>query len=280
VSFGQNVDFLSSTIWTEAKDVKVSGDYAYVTFFSGLGIFDISDLTEPELISTIGFQFNSLNMALSGNYLYIANEEAGLKVVDVTNPYIPSVTAQRPLNATAVDVSVYGSYAFVATLNSGMHIVDISGTLPMIVSVFDTPGEAWGVKAIGSYAYIADGDSLMIVDVFDPVNPFRVGAYRHASEAVRAHPRAISDVFAEQGIEGLVEIPAIGSSIASLIREYVRSGRISLHDRLVGEEPSQIGPPVPIMPSTLPRTAQQLSHSMTVSTKRQQAPTIQIEAIG
>ena len=143
VSLAQNVDFLSSTIWTEAKDVKVSGQYAYVTFFSGLGVFDISNLSEPELISTIGFQFNSLNMDIDGNYLYIANEEAGMKIVDVTNPYLPTVAAQRPLNATAVDVSVYGNYAFVATLNTGMHVVDISGPLPIIVATFDTPGEGY-----------------------------------------------------------------------------------------------------------------------------------------
>lgn len=65
-------------------------------------------------------------------------------------------------------------------------------------------------------------------------NHFRVAAYHRASGTLRELPLAVADLFADRGIEGLEAMPGIGHSIASLIREYVRSGRISLLERMAG----------------------------------------------
>ena len=65
-------------------------------------------------------------------------------------------------------------------------------------------------------------------------NPFRVGAYRRAAETARACPESLVEVYLRDGIEGLDRLPGIGQSIASLIREYAGSGRISLLERLAG----------------------------------------------
>jgi DNA polymerase (family 10) len=65
-------------------------------------------------------------------------------------------------------------------------------------------------------------------------SPFRASAYRRAAATARACPNALVDVFTQEGVHGLERLPAIGRSIASLIREYARSGRISLLERLAG----------------------------------------------
>jgi hypothetical protein len=64
--------------------------------------------------------------------------------------------------------------------------------------------------------------------------PFRVGAYRRAAGTVADLPGPIADQFEAGGVNALERLPAIGHSIASLIREYVQSGRISLLERLEG----------------------------------------------
>jgi len=64
--------------------------------------------------------------------------------------------------------------------------------------------------------------------------PFRVAAYRRAAGTVADLPDPVADRFAQGGIDVLKRLPGIGTSLASLIREYVRSGRISLEDRLEG----------------------------------------------
>ncbi len=42
---------------------------------------------------------------------------------------------------------------------------------------FITPGEAWGVYVLGSYAYVADRYRLMIIDISNPSNPSQAGFY-------------------------------------------------------------------------------------------------------
>ena len=65
-------------------------------------------------------------------------------------------------------------------------------------------------------------------------SPFRVAAYRRAAGTVRALERPVSEVFEHEGLDGLVDLPAIGRSIAALVQEYVRSGRVTLLERLRG----------------------------------------------
>ena len=64
--------------------------------------------------------------------------------------------------------------------------------------------------------------------------PFRVAAYRRAAATVADLPDPICDRFEAGGVELLQRLPGIGSSLASLIREYVRTGHISLQERLEG----------------------------------------------
>ncbi len=66
-------------------------------------------------------------------------------------------------------------------------------------------------------------------------NRFRVRAYRHAAGVLRGWPRSVADIFAEEGIEGLGEIPGIGPSIARSIRDILLHGRLAMLDRLRGE---------------------------------------------
>jgi hypothetical protein len=63
---------------------------------------------------------------------------------------------------------------------------------------------------------------------------FRIEAYRRGADTLRAWPRPVADVFATEGVAGLEAMPGIGRSLTSLIREYVRSGRISLLERMNG----------------------------------------------
>lgn len=65
-------------------------------------------------------------------------------------------------------------------------------------------------------------------------NPFRVGAYRRAADTLRGLDTDVAELVAREGIQGLVELPAIGSGIARTIYEIVTTGRSSQLDRLRG----------------------------------------------
>ena len=65
-------------------------------------------------------------------------------------------------------------------------------------------------------------------------NPFRVGAYRKAAEAIAAHPRALREIFEAEGLPGLDAIAHVGPGIAAAIAEMLASGSWSQLDRLRG----------------------------------------------
>lgn len=66
-------------------------------------------------------------------------------------------------------------------------------------------------------------------------NPFRVQAYRHGAEVVRALDRPVSAIVADEGMAGLDRLPGIGRGLAGAIRELVTTQRLALLDRLRGE---------------------------------------------
>ena len=68
---------------------------------------------------------------------------------------------------------------------------------------------------------------------------FRVRAYRNASEKLRELAKPVRDVLEAEGLPGLVELPTIGKSIANLIEQFLRVGKIPLLDRLRGDETAE-----------------------------------------
>ncbi len=66
-------------------------------------------------------------------------------------------------------------------------------------------------------------------------NPFRVRAYRGAVSTLREMQRPVREILEEGCVEGLQELPGIGSSLASAIREIVRTGRLGMLERLEGQ---------------------------------------------
>lgn len=83
---------------------------------------------------------------------------------------------------------------------------------------------------------------------------FRVRAYQNASGTLRTLPTPVRVIFEHDGLAGLIDLPTIGHSIANLIEQFLRSGRILLLDRLRGEESAERAF------STLPSIGPELSH--------------------
>ncbi|UCE86886.1 MAG: DNA-binding protein [Deltaproteobacteria bacterium] len=66
-------------------------------------------------------------------------------------------------------------------------------------------------------------------------NLFRVRAYRAGARTARQISRSLIEILEDEGLAGLERLPAIGSSIASLISELAHTGRVVLLDRLEGQ---------------------------------------------
>jgi putative hydrolase len=66
-------------------------------------------------------------------------------------------------------------------------------------------------------------------------DPFRVTAYRNAATTLLWLESPIRQIAEREGVDGLMRLQTIGHSIASLVDQYVRTGRVMLLDRLRGE---------------------------------------------
>jgi hypothetical protein len=66
-------------------------------------------------------------------------------------------------------------------------------------------------------------------------NTFRVGAYRRAAATLRGLDRPAADIVRTSGLEGLMELPGIGETLARFIYQLVTTGRLPILDRLRGE---------------------------------------------
>ena len=95
-------------------------------------------------------------------------------------------------------------------------------------------------------------------------NPFRVSAYRHASETISRLAQDIGEIAATRGNAGLIELPNIGKGIASAIEELVTTGNWAQLERLRGTlDPAHLFQTVP---GIGPKTAEQIVETLHIDT--------------
>jgi len=70
-------------------------------------------------------------------------------------------------------------------------------------------------------------------------NPFRVRAYRNAAETIRQLEASLVRLAEEQGLDGLMQLPGIGRSLAHTLAHLAHSGRLPMLERLRGENAPQ-----------------------------------------
>jgi hypothetical protein len=119
------------------------------------------------------------DVAVSGNYAYVADGSSGLQVIDISDPTSPSFAGTYYTPGGAVGVAISGDYAFVADQNAGLQVIDISDpTTPSLAGSYDTPGNAKDVAISGDYAFVADYSAgLVVIDISDPTTPSLAGSY-------------------------------------------------------------------------------------------------------
>ena len=160
------------------------GDFGAGPEFGGLWIADVSNTSNPKIISTyrnLDGSAKSVTLSADGNTAFVAGGELGegdswLKIFNVSKPAeSPTLIASyaTPGDAMSITLSADGNTAFVADYKSGLQIINVSNLAqPTSIASFDTPGDAMSItlSADGNTAFVADGPGgVQIVDISDPV---------------------------------------------------------------------------------------------------------------
>lgn len=72
-----------------------------------------------------------------------------------------------------------------------------------------------------------------MADVLDEreANPYRVGAYRQAAQTIRVHAEPLAELYAEGGVNALMDLPGVGESLSAHIARYIETGRLGRRSR-------------------------------------------------
>lgn len=95
-------------------------------------------------------------------------------------------------------------------------------------------------------------------------NPFRINAYVKAARTLEDLDRDARDILRDEGVAGLIALPAIGRGLASAIDEIDRTGKLAQLDRLCGDAtPESLFQAVP---GVGPKLAHVIHESMHIDT--------------
>lgn len=130
-----------------------------------------------ELVGQYATADLAFDVAIAGNYAYIADRSDGLYVIDVSNPSDPTKVGQYTTAGQAYRVAVRDNYAYIAA-SDGLYIFDVSiPSNPTKVGIYSNIS-AEGVVVSGNYAYVTAGYfGLYVIDVSNQSNPIKVGHY-------------------------------------------------------------------------------------------------------
>jgi hypothetical protein len=144
----------------------------------GLKIVNVSDVSNPELVSQLKIGESVYDIALSngGDVLYAAHLSgvSAVNISDLSNPFIIS-TIITPGDAQAIRLSRDGALVYIADGYEGFHIIDVSqpSSLKLLKSM-NTPGEIYSLSlsANGALLYLADGSyGFKVFDLKYPTEP-------------------------------------------------------------------------------------------------------------
>jgi len=199
------LEFVSSELWSDLLQARADGNYLYVSFPYGIGVFDVTDEYHPELVEWLYIGCEVSQLLINGDYIFTAATDSGLVIIDKSSPTSLSIVGQLSFSDEANSVAVQGDYAYVTTPMNGLFMIDVSSlSSPSVISSLYIPGGTYYVFVDGDYAYVSRGMAgIVIVDVSDPASPGTRGTYS-SSTFIRSIYKKDQYLYLAAEIAGLV----------------------------------------------------------------------------
>ena len=123
---GHNVALIGQ-IGGAVDAVAVVGANAYVGAGPWLIVLDISNPAQPLKVGETDVMPGVVkDVAVDGTYAYVADSEAGLRVVNIANPAAPVEVGFYDTPGYAESVAISGTHAYVADYDAGLRVVSIA----------------------------------------------------------------------------------------------------------------------------------------------------------
>lgn len=149
-----------------------------------LELIDLSDPAHLRRRSTFAAPPGGVDVAISGQFAFVADGLAGLRVLDLSEPARPVSRAWIGAGEKPCAVAVSGSLACVAFRGSsngrgegggGLSLIGVKEpTNPSLLGRYDTEAIPEDVAVLGDHAYLVGEQGLELINVSDPTRPRRV----------------------------------------------------------------------------------------------------------
>jgi len=154
-----------------------SGLLFLAAYFSGVEIWDVSDITTPQRLSRIPTNsYPRGGVYARDGYLYVVTVADGFYVADISDPSNPSMISHQIISGSLVWTSFFeGNYAYLSQGSSGFKVVDFSDPMdPSIAGVAN--GTITGIHVVDQVAYVSAYDyGIRTYDVSDPSDINEIG---------------------------------------------------------------------------------------------------------
>ena len=162
-----------------AGHVLISGDLAYVAY-NGLTILDVSNPARPSLIGRHYMPAITFDFAITGDFIYAANDTSGLRVIDVSDPENPDEVFEFDVDQVASGASVTDDDQYLFLTAGDILVFDITNpSNPEHLVTY--PGSTYQLFILGNYAYALRWDEGIVVldkiDITDPQEITILGTY-------------------------------------------------------------------------------------------------------
>ncbi len=169
-----------------AQDIVVQGNYAYIADGSNgaVVIANISNPDSPSTVRTIDLtqknaSAKAVDMYLTNNNLYVADDDAGFHRIDVQDPANPGTHDFFDIEIPTTRVYAANGVVYTLGINiflgsSSLYVIDPNSPAEPLGSI-DTPASNFAFDS--TTAYLAGNGTLTAVDVGTPSNPTATATY-------------------------------------------------------------------------------------------------------
>lgn len=188
--YNQNLELLSGTKVGKPYKIQLVGGYAYVAAIQSLLVYDITEPTRPDLIGHYPFYpgEEGLDLAIEGNYAYVAQKQHGFWVLNIANPDQPRLVKeflyekypdQELRSGWVFGLSFADNHIYLADDNGGLRIINVNNpAAPQHVGVHMGIDKFWirDVVCVNNIAYlVSQWSGLICVDVSNQQQPTKIG---------------------------------------------------------------------------------------------------------
>jgi hypothetical protein len=143
----------------------------------GLFIFDVTNPQNPQHVSTFETGEPANGIAVSGDFVYIANNTLGLKIINIEDPYNPQLVSTYDTGCARA-IAIVGSTVYLTDTVVGLMIFDVTDPYnPILKSNCGSSGWADSVTLNDNLAFVLYQTKLMIFDVTNNQNPQVLSTY-------------------------------------------------------------------------------------------------------